>query len=64
MLKEKIEYWEGKFEKIIDYISDKVKGIFGDKDKETYEDIIHITINITLRATKHLIFFNFSIITS
>jgi hypothetical protein len=38
-LKEKIEYWKEKFEKIIDYISDKVQGLFGDKDKEKYEDI-------------------------
>lgn len=38
-LKEKIEYWKGKFEKIINHISDKVQGLFGDKDKETYEEV-------------------------
>ena len=30
---------ERKFEKIINHISDKVQGLFGDKDKEKYEDI-------------------------
>lgn len=38
-LKEKIDYWKEKFEKIINHISDKVKGLFGDKDKEKYQDI-------------------------
>ena len=35
----KTGYWKDKFEKIINHISDKVEGIFGDKDKGKYQDI-------------------------
>lgn len=39
VLKEKIEYWKEKLEKIINYISYKVQGLFGDKEKEKYQDV-------------------------
>ena len=35
----KIEYWKEKFERIINHIIDKVQGLFGDKDKEKYQDV-------------------------
>ena len=38
-LTEKLEYWKDKFKKIINHISDKSQGLFGDKDKEIYEEV-------------------------
>ena len=36
-LKEKSDYWKNKFNKVIEYIRDKVQNIFGDRDSEVYE---------------------------
>lgn len=36
-LKEKLDYWKNKFNKVVDYIRDKVQDIFVDRDSDVYE---------------------------
>ena len=44
-LKEKIDYWKNKFQRVVKYIHDKIHGIFGDKDDKYKEMADNLFIN-------------------
>ena len=44
-LKEKIDYWKNKFQRVVKYIHDKIHGIFVDKDDKYKEMADNLFIN-------------------
>ena len=44
-LKDTIDYWKNKFQRVVKYIHDKIHGIFGDKDDKYKEMADNLFIN-------------------
>lgn len=44
-LKDTIDYWKDKFQRVIKFIHDKIQGIFGDKDDKYKEIADNLFIN-------------------
>ena len=44
-LKDSLDYWKDKFQKVVKFIHDKIHGIFGDKDDKYKEMADNLFIN-------------------
>jgi len=44
-LKDSLEYWKDKFQRVVKFIHDKIHGIFGDKDDKYKEMADNLFIN-------------------
>ena len=40
MLEDKLGQWKERFDKLVNYLRNKVLGLFGNKDKDIYKEIV------------------------
>lgn len=52
-LKDTIDYWKDKFQRVVKYIHDKIHGIFGNKDDKYKEMVDNLFANKIMNEKEH-----------